>query len=44
MKEKAFNWSDEEIMHLETRGNPENIKIKKQKYKKSPHRNKPYSS
>lgn len=37
MKEKAFNWSDEEMLQMETtKGNPENAKLKKPKYKKSP--------
>ena len=40
MKDKAFNWSDEEIVNLETRGNPDNVKLKKPKYKKSPQKNK----
>lgn len=44
MKEKAFNWSDEEIMQLETRGNPDNAKLIKPKYKKSPHKNKQNSN
>ena len=43
-KDKSFNWSDEEIMSLETRGNPDNAKLKKPKYKKSPANKKPLNN